>query len=205
MNALVGPAFGGPGFPGMIQTGNAGLDRLIASVQMGSIPTNRAAMLELHNEIIATVKMPEGKRKQRFAEIRARSDKLPGLARLLFPAAEKVGEAMMRSDAQMRSTIAALAAERYRLADGRWPESLAGLVPKYLSEVPKDPYDGAPLRLRRLGDGVVVYSVGPDGNDNGGTLGNGVAPGTDIGMRLWDVPQRRQPAPPMREKDEKKE
>src|SRR5438132_1467056 len=82
--------------------------------------------------------------------------KLPGLARLLFPAAEKVGEAMMRSDAQMRSTIAALAAERYRLADGRWPESLAGLVPKYLSEVPKDPYDGAPLRLRRLGDGVVV-------------------------------------------------
>jgi hypothetical protein len=186
---------GGPN-SGMIQTGNATLDRLIASVRMGSIPTNRAALLELHNEIIAAVQLPEMERKQHFDDLRARRERLPGLAQLLFPTAEKLAEAIRRSDALMRSTIAALAAERYRLANGRWPESLSGLVPAYLKEVPRDPYDGAPLRLRRLADGLVIYSVGVDGKDNGGTLG--VTVGTDTGFRLWDVEHRRQPAPPVK-------
>jgi hypothetical protein len=66
------------------------------------------------------------------------------------------------------------------------------LVPRYLKEIPVDPYDGAPLRMRRLDDGLVIYSVGPDGKDNGGTLGNGVgAPGTDTGIRLFDPEHRR--------------
>jgi hypothetical protein len=186
---------GGPN-SGMIQTGNATLDRLIASVRMGSIPTSRAALLELHNEIITAVKLPEMERKQHFDDLRARRERLPGLAQLLFPTAEKLAEAIRRSDALMRSTIAALAAERYRLANGRWPESLSGLVPAYLKEVPRDPYDGAPLRLRRLADGLVIYSVGVDGKDNGGTLG--VTVGTDTGFRLWDVEHRRQPAPPVK-------
>jgi len=68
-------------------------------------------------------------------------------------------------------------------------------VPQYLSQVPDDPFVDGPLRLRRLDDGLVVYSVGPDGIDNGGNIGtSGRTRGTDLGFRLWDVKQRRQPA-----------
>jgi hypothetical protein len=189
------------GGPGSGLTGKASIDRVINYFRIGSLPNNRAALLELHHDIIAAARLPEMERKERFDKIRVESVKLPWLARLLFPAADKVAQAMSRSDAQMRTMIAALAAERYRKAHGRWPESLAALVPQYLREVPLDPFDGKPLRLRRLSDGLVIYSVGLDGQDNGGTLANNFAPGTDIGVRLWNLDQRRQPPEPSQAED----
>ena len=54
-----------------------------------------------------------------------------------------------------------------------------------------------PLRLARRSDGIVVYSVGEDGTDEGGAIASdGAAKATDIGVRLWDVAQRRQPPLP---------
>jgi hypothetical protein len=62
----------------------------------------------------------------------------------------------------------ALAIERSRLSENRWPESLDELVPEFISAVPMDPFDGHPLRYRRLTKGYLVYSVAPDHQDNGG-------------------------------------
>jgi hypothetical protein len=65
----------------------------------------------------------------------------------------------------------ACALERYRLANGHFPETLNSLVPQYLKELPRDIMDGQPLRYRRTDDGqFVLYSVGSDGVDNGGQL-----------------------------------
>ena len=99
--------------------------------------------------------------------------------------------------AVLRCAAAALALERYRLAHGRWPEALEALTPNLLAQVPADAYDGQPLRVRRLDDSVIVYSVGPDGEDNGGRIDrrNPGASGTDLGFRLWDVDKRWQPGP----------
>jgi hypothetical protein len=58
--------------------------------------------------------------------------------------------------------------ERYRLANGVLPDSLGDLVPRFVDVVPADPYDGRPLRYQKLTKGYVVYSVGEDGNDDGG-------------------------------------
>jgi hypothetical protein len=120
------------------------------------------------------------------------------LVAMLLPAVEKVNEAHRRIHAMLRCQIALIAAERYRRAQGKWPESLEQLRPGFLAEVPLDPYDGKPLRYKRLADGVIVYALGPDGTDDGGNLDreNPIKPGTDLGYRLWDVPQRRQPAKP---------
>ena len=75
--------------------------------------------------------------------------------------------------------LTALAAERYRLAHGDWPGTLEDLVPEYLDEVPIDPYDdGKPLKMVRHKDRLVVYGIGEDGDDNGGTL--------DRWFGLWD-------------------
>ncbi len=120
------------------------------------------------------------------------------ITRLLLPAMSKVGEAFRREHAHLRCAIVALAAERYRQEKKAWPDSVKQLCPHYLSAVPLDPYDGAPLRYRRIKDGVLIYSIGQDAIDNGGNLDreNPIKPGTDIGFRLWDATKRRQPARP---------
>lgn len=74
----------------------------------------------------------------------------------------------MQEMAWTELATAALAVERYRLARGGLPETLDQLVPGYLAAVPADPFDGAPLRYKRVDRGFVVYSVGEDGRDDGG-------------------------------------
>lgn len=72
-----------------------------------------------------------------------------------------------------------IAMELYKADEKGLPGSLRELVPDYLSEVPTDPYDpeGGLLRYRlleepdELGRNYVLYSVGSDGEDNGGHLG----------------------------------
>jgi hypothetical protein len=61
-----------------------------------------------------------------------------------------------------------LAIQRYRLAYACLPDTLNPLVPDYLAAIPQDPFDGAPLRYKRLERGFMVYSVGEDGHDDGG-------------------------------------
>jgi hypothetical protein len=72
------------------------------------------------------------------------------------------------SFAYLRTSIAAIAVERFRLAHGQLPDNLNELVPQFLSAVPTDPFDGQPLRYHRFAKGYVIYSVGQDGHDDGG-------------------------------------
>ena len=89
---------------------------------------------------------------------------------------------------------------------GHWPEKVADLVPRYLAEVPLDPFDGAPLRLVRKGSVIVVYSVSQDKQDQGGTLlANPTVPGSDIGFVLQDLPGRRVPGKPFEFPDQRGE
>jgi hypothetical protein len=120
------------------------------------------------------------------------------LTRYMMPAMAKIGEAFRRKQAIVRCTIVALAAERYRREKKTWPDTLAQLCPSYLAAVPVDPYDGAPLRYRRVADGIVVYSAGVDALDNGGTFDREalMRSGTDLGCRLWDANKRRQQPKP---------
>jgi hypothetical protein len=90
------------------------------------------------------------------------------LSALLLPA---LGNAVVREAnelAYLRTAQTALAVENFRLTHGQLPESLNELVPKFLSTVPVDPFDGQPLRYHRLAKGYVVYSIGRDGHDNDG-------------------------------------
>ena len=51
---------------------------------------------------------------------------------------------------------------------GRLPGPLDELAPRYLEAVPADPFDGRPLRYKRLENGYVIYSIGSNGIDDGG-------------------------------------
>jgi hypothetical protein len=64
---------------------------------------------------------------------------------------------------------AAAAVKLYQAARRRPPDSLEELVPAFLAEVPKDPFNKfAPLAYSRKGNKFLVYGFGPDGKDDKG-------------------------------------
>jgi hypothetical protein len=163
-----------------------------------------ATLLRALNEAVAIARREaeeQGDLMQRLAaDLRERGRQSEGhgeaLTGALLRSLENFAASFRRDRAHLRNALVGLALERYRLAQGRWPDHLRELAPDYLPAVPIDPFDGRELRYKRLPDGVLIYSVGPDKQDNDGALdrSNFLAPGTDLGFRLWDVPSRRQPA-----------
>ena len=91
------------------------------------------------------------------------------LAGLLTPSLSGVFKAGVRSNALHKAVAVALATTLYRIRTGDIPATLTDLLPDELPVMPLDPYThDAPMRLTVLDDTVVIYSVGPDGKDNGG-------------------------------------
>jgi hypothetical protein len=111
---------------------------------------------------------------QPYHEIRNRLRQAEGLApnlgfgALFAPAGEKALAAAERAEATELCARVAVAMTRYRLDHGTLPARLDQLVPAYLDAIPVDPYDGNPLRLTTADDSSIIYSIGPDGVDNGG-------------------------------------
>ncbi|MBI3415551.1 MAG: hypothetical protein HY043_09555 [Verrucomicrobia bacterium] len=64
---------------------------------------------------------------------------------------------------------AVMAVERFKLAhNDQPPKTLEQLAPKFFASVPADPFDGQPLRYRKLEHGYMVYSVYTNLKDDGG-------------------------------------
>jgi hypothetical protein len=146
--------------------------------------------------VVEIVKLPPQDQEEHLRKLVVPTQKLPPLLEGLSGSGTldwaKTAQGCHRAQAILRCAEAALAAERYRLAEHRWPDDLYALMPRYLAAVPADPFDGRPLRLRPLPDGIVIYSVGPDRRDDGGKLDrkNAEAANTDIGFQLWDAGRR---------------
>lgn len=63
----------------------------------------------------------------------------------------------------------AFALRAHRLKYGAYPADLAALAPEFIPTIPTDPFArNAPLHYQRKGSAYLLYSVGPDGKDDGG-------------------------------------
>ncbi|MBE3096433.1 MAG: hypothetical protein IMZ44_04810 [Planctomycetes bacterium] len=91
------------------------------------------------------------------------------MASMMMPALGRCAVVVARGDARHALAYVAVAAARYRAEKGRLPETLEALVPDYLPAVPRDPFDGKPVKRVARGGAVVFYSVGQDLKDDGGT------------------------------------
>jgi hypothetical protein len=76
-----------------------------------------------------------------------------------------------RSDSMTRLLIVDVALRAFRADHGAYPPKLESLMPQYLTEVPLDPFGEKPFVYRPGVQKFVLYSVGGDGVDNGGTFG----------------------------------
>lgn len=149
----------------------------------GFLNENHAVMLELASEAVEIAKRPVDEQGELFESLDRKSKMThfnEGASEiliyryahgtLLMPAIIKVANAHLRLRAELRCTVAALASERYRLANGRWPQTLADLTPRFLDSVPLDPFDKKPLKVRRFDDGLLIYSISEDRKDQGGNV-----------------------------------
>ncbi len=89
----------------------------------------------------------------------------------------------------------AIALERYRLANGDYPNSLDALSPQFMEKIPNDVIGGKPLNYRRTNDGqFILYSVGWNERDDGGVVAalKGNSSGADYtrGDLVWRYPQK---------------
>lgn len=114
------------------------------------------------------------------------------LAKILIPSLSRATVLMTRIRAELLCLRVGLAAERFRLAQGRFPESVDELIPAHLVETPLDPFTGTPLIVRVVDGAFLVYSASENEQDDGGELRApaGEKRARDVGLMLRP-PDRR--------------
>jgi hypothetical protein len=113
------------------------------------------------------------------------------LCRMFLPGLVNSPRKFAWAQAAVNLARTACALERFRLAQGKYPETLDALAPQFIAKVPHDPVGGQPLHYRRTDDGqFILYSVGWNEKDDGGivslTKGGGVD--LDRGDWVWRYP-----------------
>ena len=109
---------------------------------------------------------------------------------MLLPALSKVILKSAAAQTAFNQAAIACALERYRLANGHFPEKLDALAPQFISSLPNDVLTGEPYKYRRTDDGrFVLYSVGWDEKDDGGVAGKTLFDEKQ-GDWVWEYPAR---------------
>jgi hypothetical protein len=109
---------------------------------------------------------------------------------------------LARTQTLANEALIACALERYRLANGPYPDSLDGLAPKFLEKIPHDLIGGEPLKYRRIasaqnsnGESFLLYSIGWNETDDGGQVvpekAGSSGQSFDHGDWVWGVPTRQ--------------
>ena len=88
-----------------------------------------------------------------------------------------------------------LATAAYRSDHGKYPATLNALVPKYITEIPTDPFSGEPLKMKKMEDGMILYGVGEDLKDDGGLAYDNLAKEGDIAFYLGSAYTERRLKP----------
>jgi len=197
------PVFKNPGLRAMLGgSPNAGFGAL--HMIPGLLEQNAVFYLDLMapvvrlSELSSREKLAEGRKLEKQVQLRLNeASRRYLLASMLVPAFRRSVEVEVNMHARFQVAGAALAAEQWRMAHGAWPESLDALVPELLPAVPEDPFSDGKIRYVLTDTGVVLYSVGADGEDDGGRgheeMKAELGPRTDkadIRFRLLD-PDRR--------------
>ena len=110
------------------------------------------------------------------------------VAALLLPALRNIAHRSAEAQTAANQAAIACALERHRLANGQFPEKLDALVPQFISQLPNDVLTGEPYKYRLTGGGqFVLYSVGWNEKDDGGTPGKSIFDDKQ-GDWVWQYP-----------------
>jgi hypothetical protein len=103
---------------------------------------------------------------------------------ILLPAIDKVQESADRNEQTQRNLQLAFALAAFKADKGAFPKKLSELTPKYLPEVPDDLFSGMALIYQPDAKGYLLYSVGLNGENDGGRGRDDDPPGDDLSVRI---------------------
>jgi hypothetical protein len=173
------------------RNGNRWYDRLAAAVRLKDRADREKALDQLEEDLKALKKEATSPANLvRLMLTQGKPDKMVGkalgdvLISLLMPAARKVQNAHDRIEQVQRNLHVAFALAAYHQDHLRYPVALDDLAPRYLSAVPGDLFSGKALIYRPSAKGYLLYSVGVNGEDEGGRSFDDDPAGDDLPVRM---------------------
>jgi hypothetical protein len=140
-----------------------------ALYRIAFVPEDLLSYGEWVGEARALLERGKGTRREWEAlEASVVSARKGSLASIVLPSLLRARHSATEAEARARLARLALAATAYQLRNGKYPATLDELVPAFVDAVPVDPFGGRPLRMTAADGGLVLYSVGGDGTDDGG-------------------------------------
>ncbi len=177
----------------ILRVGNSWYDRFESALNKPTRPERVAAGVGIDKDLKAIDALADDQPSIHDLLDKAKVDKLSEKAsekighayvKLFIPAIQKVADAADRAEQVHRNGIVATGLAAHFADNGRYPDALADLVPKYLTKVPGDAFNEKPLTYRKTGKGYLFYSAGTNGIDDGGKLLTDEPRGDDVGVRM---------------------
>ncbi|MCX6991889.1 MAG: hypothetical protein NT011_01975 [Kiritimatiellaeota bacterium] len=91
------------------------------------------------------------------------------ITRLSLPNFDKISVKVTQHQAQMEICRVGLALKLFEQKNGAYPDTLNKLAPEFLDTIPVDPFTGKALIYRKAKAGFILYSLGPNLQDDNGT------------------------------------
>jgi hypothetical protein len=190
--AMFGEVPAGVDWDPTLKTINSWYDRLVAAMREKDRGTRQAKFNAFDIELkqLKTNLVESGDLLRLAAadekEKKERGPKILGelLVTLLMPAVTKVQGASDRDTQVSDNVQLAFALALYHREHGKNPNELAALAPNYVPRIPNDLFNGQPLTYRLTDKGYLLYSVGPNGIDDGGRSFDDTPPGDDLVVRM---------------------
>jgi hypothetical protein len=150
----------------VLRTSNSWYDRTVGALRKPTHAQRATALRKLEDDLRSQAKTAAGRHDEPQA---AQSERVAlAILTVMLSAAPGTPNLEDRTTARFELTKLAFALAQYHAEQGSYPEQLADLVPKYVVRLPKDIFSDAPFHYRREDDGYLLYSVGPNGKDDGG-------------------------------------
>jgi hypothetical protein len=133
---------------------------------------------EFYDEAIRRANLP---RQQRLEDPFDKNEFIEGLSwrflllKIMIPALGRAVDSRDGAMCDLNGTQIMFAIELFNAENGRYPQALSELTPGILPELPPDPYSADGFMYRLIPDDehgrpYLLYSVGADGEDNGGRM-----------------------------------
>jgi hypothetical protein len=147
-------------------------DRMAAALRMNDRQQRTAAAAKVLSDMQQeSANVRSAARLVRSALDRQQRSKIASamLTDVIFPSVEAVVAAEGRANSMWDLTRLAAALAVYRAENGAYPQKLTDLVPSVLDQQPFDLFSAAPFVYRTIGEGYLLYSIGPNAKDDGGS------------------------------------
>jgi hypothetical protein len=183
-----------------LRKGNQYFDRYAAAARMPDYSARHAAYRKIYSELNqSAANLGVGAVISSALNPSVRSDAIASLFLQLFlPAADAATTAQERVNARLELLRIGAALALFRAEHGSYPDKLEALVPTIIPKLPADFFNAKPYAYKRIGEGYLLYSFGPNGADDGASNEN---LGVFAGQSLFDMTEgeadaARQKIPP---------